>query len=343
MIKKIILGTLAGIVLIAAGLALWLYMAVNAGVDEQFAGSCDAIDLAGSGEDIQIDRQSGYAYISMLDRMGVAQGADIEPGMVMRLDLNDPARPVTPALVDGPELHPHGLSLYRDADGLLHLFVINHPKDRATGAERLERYIETAPGQFSHAETYSTPLITRANDMVAVGPRQFYVAQDVDRRSGDTVTDLVYFDGSEYRVITSDIESGGGINVSADGTTLYISETGGKRIRVATRNSDGTLASEEFIQLDTSPDNIDVAADGSLWVGGHSNVVALAMHFIAGSKAPSQILRIDTAAEPAAVDIVYMNAGAEISAGSGGATLDDTLLIGSITARKILACTMTDS
>ena len=343
MLKKIIVGTLAGIVIVSAGLALWLYMAVNASVDEKFAGSCEAVPLAGSGEDIQIDRDAGYAYISMLDRMGVAQGNEIDPGMVMRLDLNDPARPVVPAISDGPELHPHGLSLYRDSEGTLHLFVINHPKDRANGTERLERYTQTAPGVFSHAETYESPLITRANDMVAVGPRQFYVAQDVDRRSGDTVTDLVYFDGNDYTVITGDIESGGGINVSADGNTLYISETGGKRIRVARRNADGSLAEERFIQLDTSPDNIDIAADGSLWVGAHSNVVALAMHFIAGSKAPSQILRIDATTEPAGIEEIYLNAGGEISAGSGGATSGNNLLIGSITARKILACTMTES
>ena len=342
MLKKIVLGTLAGIVVVTAALGLWLYMLVNADVDEKFAGSCNAVPLAGSGEDIQIDRETGYAYLSMLDRMGVAKGQDIDPGMVMRVDLNDPALPVTPALSDGPELHPHGLSLYRDTDGVLHLFVINHPKDRANGTERLERYTETAPGMFAHAETYESPLITRANDMVAVGPRQFYVAQDVDRRGGETLTDLVYFNGSEYAVISSDIESGGGINVSADGTTLYISETGGQRIRVARINSNGTLSGERFIQLDTSPDNIDVAADGSLWVGGHSNTAALAMHFIAGSKAPSQILRIDAAAEPAVIEEIYLNAGGEISAGSGGATLGDTLLIGSITARKILACTMTD-
>ncbi|NND54283.1 MAG: hypothetical protein HKN56_04850 [Gammaproteobacteria bacterium] len=343
MLKKIFLGAFAGILILSAGGALYLYLAVNADIDEKFAGTCEAVPLAGSGEDIQVDRDSGYAYLSMLDRLGVAQGLEIDPGMVMRIDLNDPGRPVVPALLDGPELHPHGLSLYRGNDGKLQLFVINHPKDRANGSEALERYTETSDGLFAHAETYASPLITRANDMVAVGPRQFYVAQDVDRQSGDTVTDLVYFNGSDYAVIANDIQSGGGINVSADGSTLYISETGGKRIRVAERNPNGTLVNERFIQLDTSPDNIDVAADGSLWVGGHSNVIALAMHFIAGSNAPSQILRIDAQSEPAQIEEIYLNAGDEISAGSGGATFGDTLLIGSITARKVLACTMDDT
>lgn len=349
MLKKILIGTLAIVIVICAAGGLFLYNAVNADVDEHFAGSCEAIELPGSGEDIQIDRDYGMAYLSVLDRLGVAQGAEIEPGMVMRVDLNRKPYTAEPALMDGPTLHPHGLSLYKDGSGRL-LFVINHPKDRANGSEAIEKYTETAPGSglYRHAETFASPLITRANDMVATGPRQFYVAQDVDRTSGDTQTQLVYFDGNEYRSVADDIESGGGINVSADGSTLFISETGGKVVRVARLSENGDIESSSKIALQTSPDNIDVAADGSLWVGGHSNVVALAMHFIMGSKAPTQILRITDAQENAwanaQVEEIYLNAGGEISAGSGGATLNNSagnkLLIGSITARKILACEM---
>jgi len=342
MLKKIILGALAGIVLVSAAGGLYLYSLVNADVDEYFAGTCEAVTLPGSGEDIQIDRDKGYAYLSVLDRMGVAQGEEIDPGMVMRLDLNDAAYPVTAALQGGPELHPHGLSLLRAADGQQYLFVINHPADRENGAEAIERYRETSPGLYTHLESFASPLITRANDMVAVGPRQFYVAQDVDRTSGDTYTDLVYFDGDDYSVVLDDVMSGGGINVSADLKNLYVSETGGQRVRVLDRREDGRVTVIDTIQLETSPDNIDVAGDGSLWVGGHSNVAALAMHFIVGANAPSQILRIDMAGETNQVEEIYMDAGDDISAGSGGATHNNKLLIGSITARKVLVCERTD-
>ncbi len=340
MLKKILIGTLAIVILLCAAGGLFLYNKVNADVDEHFAGSCEAVELPGSGEDIQIDRDYGIAYLSVLDRLGVAQGEDIEPGMVMRVDLNRTPYAAEPALMDGPALHPHGLSLYRDEAGNRSLFVINHPEDRASGAEAIERYTETTAGSgiYRHAETFASPLITRANDMVATGPRQFYVAQDVDRTSGDTLTQLVYFDGADYRSVANDIESAGGINVSADGSTLYVAETGGMAVRVANRDDNGDIKSASKIALQTSPDNIDVAADGSLWVGGHSNVVALAMHFIMGSQAPTQILRIADPAGNAGVEEIYLNAGSEISAGSGGATLDNKLLIGSITARKILVC-----
>ena len=341
MLKKILLGTLSGVLILAVGGGLYLYSLVNKDIDEHFAGQCSDVPLPGSAEDIQIDRDHGYAYMSVLDRLGVAQGNEIEPGMVMRLDLNRAPMAAVPALEGGPELHPHGLSIYTDPNGNRTLFVINHPADRANGAEAIERYTETARGSglYRHAESFASPLITRANDMVATGPRQFYVAQDVDRTSGETLTALVHFDGSDFSVVADDIASGGGIIVSGDLSTLYIAETGGKSIRVAQLNADGSIASARSIALQTSPDNIDVAADGSLWVGAHSNVVALAMHFIAGVNAPSQILRITPDNQPA-VEEIYLNAGGQISAGSGGASYGNKLLIGSITARKVLVCEM---
>jgi hypothetical protein len=96
----------------------------------------------------------------------------------------------------------------------------------------------------------------------------------------------------------------------------------------------------QTLDLGTSPDNIDVAEDGSLWVGAHSNVVALVMHFIMGSKAPSQVLRIDLSGAEPLIEEIYLNAGQQISAGSGGTTYGNKLLIGSITARKLLICEM---
>jgi arylesterase/paraoxonase len=341
MLKKVLLGTLTLTLVLCTGFGIWLYTAVNKDIDEHFAGTCADVSLNGSAEDIQIDRARGLAYLSLFDRMATAKGEAAEPGTIARLDLNMNPPTVADALSNGPELHPHGLSLFIDLSGQRHLFVINHPEDRTTGMEKIEHYLESSPGVFSHTETLQSPLITRANDMVAVGPNQFYVAQDVDRTSGQTLTELVYYNGAEYSVVADDIQSAGGINVSADNKTLYIAETGGKRIRIAKRDpASGEILSTSFVDLDTSPDNIDVAEDGSLWVGAHSNVVALAMHFIAGSNAPTQILRVDTDRGDVSIEEIYLNAGEQISSGSGGATLGERLLIGSITARKVLVCEM---
>ena len=339
MIKKALLTSLTIIIIICILGGLWLYSAVNKDVEEHFAGSCSEIPLDGSAEDIQIDRARGLAYLSLFDRMATAKGDSATPGTIARLDLNMTPPQVTSALSDGPSLHPHGLSLFIDVTGQRHLFIINHPEDRSTGEEAIEHYVEFTPGVYSHMETFKSPLITRANDMVAVGPQQFYVVQDVDRSSGETLTELIYFDGENFSIVADDIQSGGGINVSADYSTLYIAETGGKAIRIAKRNlDDGSIETVRSINLGTSPDNIDVAEDGSIWIGAHSNVVAVAMHFIMGSNAPSQILRVDLSGDEPQIEEVYMNSGKQIVAASGGSTIGNRLLIGSITAPKVLLC-----
>jgi arylesterase/paraoxonase len=338
MIKKVLLWSLTIVVLLCAAGGLYLYAAVNKDIDEHFAGVCRAIELPGSGEDIQLDRERGLAYLSVFDRMGTAQGAATEPGQIMRLDLNNPTAAPVNALISEPEhMHPHGLSMFISADGQRHLIMINHPEDRENGEDTIERFVEESPGNFRHVESFRSPLITRANDLVATGPRQFYVAQDTGQGTGQTVTDLVYFDGANYTVVADDIESGGGINVSSDYTRLYIAETSGDSLRVVKRNPDGSIETEQRIALGTSPDNVNVAADGTLLIGAHSNLVALVMHFIVGSASPSQILRVDLADE-SAIEEIYLNAGGELSAGSGADQYGNQLLIGSITDKKVLLC-----
>jgi arylesterase/paraoxonase len=339
MIKKALLyALLITIVLLAVG-GIYLYSLVNADIDERFAGTCTQIELNGSGEDIQLDRERGFAYLSVFDRMAVAKGDPTQRGQILRLDLNNPDQQPVNALMTEPEhMHPHGLSMFIDGTGQRHLIMINHPEDRENGQDTIERFVEESPGNFRHVESFESSLITRPNDLVATGAREFYVAQDTGQGTGQTVTDLVYFDGENYSVVADDIESGGGINVSADYSELYVAETNGKRVRVFSRNTDGTVTTLQTIDLGTSPDNINVAEDGTLLIGAHSNLAALVMHFIVGSDSPSQVVRVDTAAKPASVEEIYLNGGSEISAGSGADQYGNTLLIGSITDKKILLC-----
>lgn len=338
---KIIKVTLAIVVglLVLSALVLWAML--QSGDEPHFAGTCEALDLGESAEDIQIDRERGFAYLSLIDRMSLAKGEPAQ-GWIGRLDMNTPERSVEPALIDPPQhFRPHGVSLFIDAAGQRYLFVINHPENRGSEPESVESFIEEQPGRFRHVRTYSDALFTSPNDIVAVGPAQFYVAND----SNSDLTQLVYVDGDDIRAVADDIASGGGINVSLDGGTIYVAETSGKRIRVMRRDpSTGDVETIDTIDIGTSPDNIDVADDGSLWIGAHSNIVALVMHFIAGADAPTQVLRTTIGPNGDAVtDEIYLNRGEQISAGSVGVTYGDELLIGSITARKILICRMTDA
>ena len=319
-------------------------------IEPHFAGRCESLPLDASAEDITIDRERGLAYVSYLDRQTLIKGDGTNvQGTIMRLDLNRTPLVLEDALLDKPaHLRTHGLSLYIDAAGRRSLFVINHPVNRGSEPELVEVFDEIAPGQFRHRETFASPLFNSPNDLAAVGPRQFYVANDKVLKGGLAAalqqlgiggSPLTYFDGIEARVVVDDIASGGGINVSTDGGTLYVTETAGQRLRVLARNAeDGSVSETARISLPTSPDNVDVAADGSLTVAGHANTVKLIQHFINGSPAPSQVLRVIPDNGGASIDEIYLNGGDEISAGSVGVTYGNKLLIGSITARQILVC-----
>lgn len=348
-VKKL-LAIVGVLVLVVAAGTLWLLGRSGAFKDIQphFAGRCEALPLEGSGEDIVVDRERGIAYLSLLDRKSVVQGKDVQ-GTVLRIDLN--VRPFTAvnALATKPAaFRPHGMSLYVGPDGQRRLFVINHGQRRGVDPEAVEIFAEGAPGEYVHLETIRGEQLYSPNDLVAVGPRQFYVANDKAlggglkagrQQAGFGASPLAYFDGPAGRYVLSDIASGGGINASADHRTLYVSETAGKRLRVLDRNDAGDVSERMRVPLDTSPDNIDVAADGSLWVTGHANTLALIMHFVRGEPAPTQVWRVALGqAQADSIEEIYLDDGSQMSAGSVGATWKNLLLIGSITERKIQLC-----
>jgi arylesterase/paraoxonase len=307
----------------------------------QFAGQCETLELNESAEDMQFDRERGLLYMSLIDRQTIAKGGYAQ-GWIGRIDLKSGARTVEPALIDPPDLfRPHGLSLLIDDSGQRTLAVINHPVKRGEEAEHVVLFREEQPGRFRYVRTFTDELITRPNDLTAVGPEQYYIANDSPPNSGET-TNLIYVDADRARIVIDDIRSGGGINVSRDGSMLYVAETGGNALRVLGRNMiDGSVRTIAEIDLGTAPDNIDVATDGSLWIGAHSSLFGLVMHFIMGTDAPSQVLRVELDdSSNASIEEIYYNRGDEISAGSVGLTYGNKLLIGSITARRILICEM---
>jgi arylesterase/paraoxonase len=306
-------------------------------------GECGVQPLGASAEDIQIDRNRSVAYLSSLDRRALVDGDDVR-GTVLQIDLTaDPLRAV-PALASlPPDFRPHGMSLYRMGDGKQRLFVISHPPGNEHSVEIFE---QQADGLFAHIGTVRDPLLLSPNAIVAVGPQQFYVANDkgatgiLDRvrefafRSG--LSKVLYYDGATMRVAADGLKSAVGMGLSPDGLKLYVAETLGKRLSVYVRNpGSAELRLDERIDLDGSPDNINVDGDGTLWLAVHAHLLDLMRHF--GDRqhlAPTTIMRHAAGrTEP-----VYVNDGSAISAGSVGAVFEERLYVGSITEPKMLVC-----
>lgn len=349
-LKRIGIGLLVVLVVVAIVVADFLrHGGQFRRLEPAFAGSCEVLPLEASAEDVQIDRTRAVAYLSYLDRRGLVEGRPVT-GTVMLLDLNLPQpRPRPALLADPPEFRPHGMSLYRAGDGALRLFAINHPP---AGEHAVEIFEQGPTGAFAAVRSVHDPLLVDPNAILAVGPNQFYAANDTGARNGfERATELlfrrglstvVYFDGRSMRVAASGLKSASGIAMSRDGARVYVSETSGNRVAVFARNAaSGDLRLLGHVELGSAPDNINVDDDGGVWVAAHAQVLSLVRHFGDPTRlAPTQVFRLQDLPEPSQIrpEQIYLNLGEQISAGSVGAVFRDQLLIGSITERKLLRC-----
>lgn len=114
----------------------------------------------------------------------------------------------------------------------------------------------------------------------------------------------------------------------------------------------GDLEPTGAIPVGTSPDNIELASDGSLWIAGHSRVFDFLAHAEdAKAVAPSHVQRVDPSSGRAE-DILIDTAGL-LSASSVGAPWegpdgrpgggDDTLLVGAVFDAHVLVCPLAPS
>ena len=347
MAKKIILAVMV-LVLAAAGWVVHLLWSTGQfkTLEPHFAGDCTPITGVLGPEDITIHPETGIAYISASDRRAVIQGKPAN-GALYAYDLKS----LTPELVRlsvnaGDDFHPHGISLYVGQSGQDSLFVVNHEDSR----HRIELY-DLREGQLIHRKTIADPMLISPNDIVAVGPDQFYVSNDHRYTSGLMqllenylqlkLSNVIYYDGTRFLEVAAGIGYANGINVSNDGKILYLCAVTEGALHIYNRDiASGKLKLREKIDLGTGVDNIEIDFSGGLWIGAHPQLLKFIQHAQDPTKiSPSQILHV-TPGAGGGYDTreVYLNLGEEISASSVGAVYKHRLLIGAVFDPKFLDC-----
>jgi arylesterase / paraoxonase len=311
-------------------------------VETVHADTCSTVAAAPGPEDLVIDHATGFAYIAATDR----RMTDPRPrGSIYMLDLNDHGSVPVEVLGDNPnDFFSHGVSLWRGSDGALRLFAVNHPE---TG-ETVEIFDVAEDGQLQHAETIRSEVMHSLNDVVAVGPRQFYATNDqrfdggiggaLEVFLGLPLGDLVYFNGEDAVIAASGFAYANGVNVSLDGQKIYVAETIGHNLAVFDRDpGSGELSSRRDYGLSTGADNIDVAPDGSLFIGAHPDLLAFTAH--AGDPetiSPSQVVRFDPANAEFAT--VYASLDGELNGSATGAYWKGTLLVSGVFDADLARC-----
>jgi arylesterase/paraoxonase len=322
--------------------------------DKGFPGSCAVIPLGGSSEDIQIDRERGIAYLSVLNRASLGQG-DADNGSIMMLDLNRPEPSARAAMAYDPDdFHPQGLSLFKHAAQAPRLFAISHRPD---GSQTVEIAEAGASGEFFPKETIRNPAFVHPNAIAAVGARQFYLANDsgaggklgraiefLFRRGLST---LIYYDGAGAHVVATGLKFPAGLALSPDASRLYVGEALGQQLRIYRRDlTSGEITLDETVSLDTAPDNLNVDADGIVWIAAHPRLLRFFEHLRNPERhAPTQVLRFDPrrlapadGEKDSRLSQVYANDGAQISAGTVAAHWHDEFLIGALLDHKVMIC-----
>ena len=344
--RRILIG-LAVLVLLALGYVLQLLWSAGAfkSLEPHFAGRCREVRGIVGPEDITIHPRTGVAYISAYDRR--AGPGEPGRGAIYAYDLEA----TSPTLVNltpdaDADFRPHGISLHVDEVSGDVLYVVNH-----SGGKHTIEIFDFIAGRLHKRETLADPLLVSPNDLVAVGRDRLYITNDHGHPEGFMkyieefgrlpLSNVVYFDGSQFSEAADRIAYANGINQSHDGRTVYVASPTGRAVHVYDRDPDSDrLSRVESIDTASGVDNIEVDRDGNLWIGSHPKLLQFKAHAADPAEiSPSQVLRISRGAEGRyVVSEVYLDLGDQLSASSVAAVRGDRLLIGGIFDPLFLDC-----
>ena len=345
-----IVGVILGLlVLILAGLAVKTLRDAGEFKDLAWHGpeNCLAVGGLSGSEDITVDRRTGRVYVSSVDFRALTQSKAAPRGGVFAWDLQSPQSAPVDLTKDFPrDFYPHGLGLLTAPDRPARLFVVNHHP-----AGPCVEIFDDAGDRLVHVRTITGPELISPNDLIPVGPEEFYVTNDHGSSGswGRALEDylqlsranLLYYDGTSFREAAGGFSYPNGVNVSPDGRTLYLAETLGRKLRIFDRDiSSGGLTLRRTLELDTGLDNLDVAENGEVYIGAHPRMLTFTKYAADPERlSPAQVLRVSpTPSGDFRVEEIYLQDGRDLSGSSVAVFFQDRLLIGSVFDDRFLVC-----
>ncbi|MGD8327005.1 MAG: hypothetical protein PVF65_08825 [Sphingomonadales bacterium] len=351
MSKSIVFTGLGAI--FALGLSYGLIFADTAGVFRKLEsvapGPCVTLPGFLGPEDIVVDTDTGFAYITIADRHAVAEENGSPKGNIARIDLRtDVPKPIYLNPRPSDSFFPHGLDFHKDENGVKRLYVVNHWADETHHS--IDSFIITDENTLKFERSFEDPIISSPNDVTAVEPGVFFTSNDMGALSplGEILetylmipwSNIVYFNGTEARKVVKGLKYGNGVLYDSSNQRLYVAESTGQKVSAFhfdKQSKDLNLIWE--LDIPMSLDNLSMAPDGSLLVTGHPRIIEFLKHAKDPSlPASSEVVRITNLESTPTWETIYLNRGEEISAAPIAVEFEGRLFIGAVFDDHLLMC-----
>tara|TARA_B100000959_G_scaffold278083_1_gene335760 strand:- start:416 stop:1435 length:1020 start_codon:yes stop_codon:yes gene_type:complete len=315
-------------------------------IKPHFDGECEEIFEIVGAEDITMIAD-GFALISSDDRRSYLNGNNIQ-GNIFLYDIDQKKLiNLTPSL--DFEFHPHGISTFGLDNGSIQVAVVNHQSD----AHAIEIF-SLQDQLLTHLYTIKDKLLISPNDLILVDDGVFYMTNDhismnpLKQKFYDYMqipgSNVVFYDGKSFRVVARGLIYANGINISHDGSSVYVAQCVGRTLSIFSRNlKTNALEEERSIYLNSAIDNIELDDDGNLWIGSHPKTLAFARHQKKQKKlSPSQVIKITLNEDGDIIEEIFLNDGQSLSGSSVATIHGNQLLIGPVFDERFLHCQMND-
>jgi len=243
-----------------------------------------------------------------------------------------------------PAFSPHGLDLATLPDGALRLLVVNHG-----GRESVEFFAvdhDADSTGLSWRGCAIPPPSSYMNDVVSLPDGGFLVTHMMDKESetlGLIRAGLGFDTGFVYewqpvsgfsKVAGTDAPFPNGIELSADGSEIYLNAYSAGEVRRIDRRTGETLARADV----AAPDNLSWSQDGRLLVASHRGGIRDQMACYGLTEGACPMAFEIVALDPITLegDAIFGNAGPPMGAGTVAVDVGDELVIGSFASDRVI-------
>ncbi|MGF1606557.1 MAG: hypothetical protein ACFB22_09480 [Rhodothalassiaceae bacterium] len=306
---------------------------------------CRAVGPVTGPEDFAIDRDWGLIWITDADRAGVVAGGPPN-GAIKLLRLESPDAPLDRVDDRDPRrFYPHGLGLWVDPQsGERRLFAVNHGPDYR--AHSIEIFRAARNGRLTHLQSIRDPLISHPNDVAPVGPRAFFVSNDLGAPTAllrglepylmAPWGNVVAYDGERASVALSDLRYANGVLADLKSNRLYVAEVLDRSVTAYALGPDLSLTRLWQTGVGMGVDNLTLLPQGDVLAAGHPRPLAFTAHAQDRKRpSPSEVVRISQAGR---VTPVHLNRGGLYSGASVAQHARGRLFVGSVYEDHILVC-----